>query len=168
MNHLRTSIIWKISKKKLQKMVQDAHTLMDILRQLELDGKGRHHKVLKQRLQEDKINFSHIPLGLNHAKGRYVGGGIPLKPIDKVLIKKGTIYHNQSLKRRLIREKILENKCAVCGLPPIWNGRPLTLQLDHINGDRTDYRLNNIRLICPNCHVQTDTIAYPIKFRQKQ
>lgn len=53
----------------------------------------------------------------------------------------------------------MEYKCACCGNTGEWNGRPLVLQLDHINGDNCDNRLENLRFLCPNCHSQTDTFA---------
>jgi hypothetical protein len=49
--------------------------------------------------------------------------------------------------------------CSTCGQPPEWNGLPLRLQIDHINGDRWDNRIENVRVICPNCHTQTETYA---------
>lgn len=51
------------------------------------------------------------------------------------------------------------NKCSVCNQPNSWNGRPLILQLDHIDGNRDNWTLGNLRLICPNCHTQTDTYS---------
>ena len=49
--------------------------------------------------------------------------------------------------------------CGICGLGPEWNGMVLVLQIDHINGDSTDSRLENLRFLCPNCHSQTETFA---------
>jgi hypothetical protein len=63
------------------------------------------------------------------------------------------------LKRRLLRERLLINRCVECGLEPIWQGKPLVLVLDHVNGDSSDYRLDNLRLLCPNCNSQQDTFA---------
>ena len=61
------------------------------------------------------------------------------------------------LKEKLIKEGLIENRCSLCKLGPVWSGKPLSLHLDHINGDPTDNRLENLRLLCPNCHSQTDT-----------
>jgi 5-methylcytosine-specific restriction endonuclease McrA len=63
-----------------------------------------------------------------------------------------------NLKRKLVKEGVLEYKCDRCGISE-WLGAPLALQLDHVNGRKTDNRLSNVRLLCPNCHSQTDTFA---------
>lgn len=52
---------------------------------------------------------------------------------------------------------LLDESCSECGVGPVWNGTALTLQLDHINGVSTDHRLDNLRILCPNCHSQTET-----------
>lgn len=64
--------------------------------------------------------------------------------------------HN--LKRRLLKEGLLAARCGSCGIHE-WRGQPLSLQLHHINGDRHDNRLENLALLCPNCHSQTNTWA---------
>ena len=66
-------------------------------------------------------------------------------------------YSTRNLKERLIKEGILTKICSECGITDEWNNKPITLQLDHINGVRDDHRLENLRLLCPNCHSQTDT-----------
>src|SRR5690242_509190 len=63
----------------------------------------------------------------------------------------------KAIKARLIREKILPYRCAICANEGIWNGAPLVLHLDHINGNSRDDRLENLRFLCPNCHTQTST-----------
>ncbi|KKL26489.1 hypothetical protein LCGC14_2394770 [marine sediment metagenome] len=63
------------------------------------------------------------------------------------------------IKRALLRFGLLEESCSECGLPPIWNDKLLTLQLDHIDGNTSNGWLQNLRLLCPNCHTQTETYA---------
>ena len=65
----------------------------------------------------------------------------------------------QAVKQRLLKEGIKEDYCEVCGLGNRWNDRFLVLQLDHINGVKTDWRIENLRIICPNCHSQTSTFT---------
>jgi Zn finger protein HypA/HybF involved in hydrogenase expression len=69
-------------------------------------------------------------------------------------------YTNRTtLKNRLIRSKLLDEKCSDCGIGSEWNGKPLTLQLEHKNGINNDNRIENLCLLCPNCHSQTTTYA---------
>ena len=74
------------------------------------------------------------------------------------LFAKSSNVSTVSLKKRLIDAKLLEYRCSKCGITE-WQGEPLTLQLDHINGNHTDNRIENLRLLCPNCHSQTHTYA---------
>jgi len=80
------------------------------------------------------------------------------KKIDLTEILKGLhpTYQTLKLKKRLIREKVLEYKCVSCGLFE-WQGKEISLHLDHIDGNNHNHKLENLRLLCPNCHSQTDT-----------
>ena len=61
------------------------------------------------------------------------------------------------MKKRIIDNNLLEYKCECCGLEPFWNGKPLLMVLDHINGKNNDNRLENLRFVCSNCDSQLDT-----------
>lgn len=71
-----------------------------------------------------------------------------------------------SVKRRLIGAGILKNVCDECGLDE-WRGKPISIQLDHRNGVRDDHRLENLRMLCPNCHSQTETFGAKNKSRSR-
>ena len=75
-------------------------------------------------------------------------------PIDLYLVKGRRATSRHHLKRRLIADGLKEHRCEECGLTK-WRGRPLSLSLHHRNGDGLDNRLENLQILCPNCHVQT-------------
>jgi hypothetical protein len=63
------------------------------------------------------------------------------------------------LKKIVIVNGLLEDICALCHLANKWNGKPINLQIDHINGNAVDNRIENLRILCPNCHSQTDSFG---------
>lgn len=63
---------------------------------------------------------------------------------------------NSKLKIKLFEEGILDNLCSACGIGPEYNNKPLTLELHHIDGDSKNNTLSNLKILCPNCHTQTD------------
>lgn len=78
-----------------------------------------------------------------------------LKSIDSIFCKNSS-SSNGLIKRAIVENNLFENKCSICNIST-WLNSPLTLELDHINGDSTDNQLSNLRLLCPNCHSQTPT-----------
>ena len=77
-------------------------------------------------------------------------------PLEDILVEDSS-YHTNDLKKRLLKEHILANECAICDQKPTHAGKELVLQLDHINGINNDHRIENLRILCPNCHTQTVT-----------
>ena len=76
--------------------------------------------------------------------------------LDDILDVKYPEYQTFKLRNRLIKEGIKTNMCEICEIKN-WQGREISMQLDHIDGDSHNHRLYNLRLICPNCHSQTET-----------
>lgn len=87
-----------------------------------------------------------------------------ITPIQEILEGKHPHYQTYKLKKRLIAEKLKENKCDICGLTE-WLGKPLNMELHHIDGNKYNHKINNLMMICPNCHSQTDTFRAKNKIK---
>lgn len=77
-------------------------------------------------------------------------------PIQDILSGKYPRFSTNHLKQRLLRDGLVKNSCSLCGISE-WMGKNIVCELDHINGNRHDHRLENLRMLCPNCHSQTKT-----------
>lgn len=152
----RTSQIWLLPLDEFKELVKNSDSIGKILTYFNLKNIGANYKTVRARIKEEKIDDSHIPRGLSSNAGRKFNK--VAKDLDEVMVENSS-YNRTQLKNRLIKENILENKCAICNLSATWNGKRLVMILDHINGVRDDNRLENLRLLCPNCNSQTDTFA---------
>jgi len=131
-------------------------SLRAVLRRLRLNASGANYKTIQATITRLRLDTSHF-LGRGHLKGKSHNWS-PRLPLDVVLVMNSTYMSIQSLKRRLLAKNLLQRRCSVCGLTD-WRGAALALILDHINGDPRDHRLENLRLLCPNCNSQTPTFA---------
>ena len=146
--------IWNIPIDKLRVVINNSCSFSEALKKLGFSLKGAQYKAIKERLFWEKIDFSHISLGQGHNKGKkFIRPSIDLS----LILVKNASYPRYLLKKRVLQEKLLDEICAICGSGPKWNNNVLTLQLDHINGHNSDNRIENLRILCPNCHSQTDT-----------
>ena len=154
----RTSPIWLVSKQELEFIVAKAESISDILVHFGLINKGHNYRTLKKRLIEDSIPFDHIKLGPHSNKGRKFETENKI-PLSEILVENSSYTNRSRLKIRLFAARLLKNQCYICRQLPEWNGKPLSLQLDHINGISNDHRIENLRILCPHCHSQTDNFA---------
>ena len=123
-----------------------------VLSKLGLKEAGGNYSVLKKRIQELGLDISHMT-GQSYLKGKT--HEYNKKPINYYL-KENSHIQSFKLKNRLLDEGLKKHECEVCGITE-WMGKPTPIELDHINGKNTDNRLENLRMLCPNCHAQTDT-----------
>ena len=128
-----------------------------------VDRRRKHDWAAVQRYYDEghsyrecraKFGFESMSWYKARQRGEIISRAV-IRPIDIVLREsKSRAY----VKARLLRAGIIENRCDECGLNE-WRGRALTIQIDHINGIGTDNRLENLRMLCPNCHSQTETFG---------
>jgi len=137
----------------IKKYIEESITIADVLRKLNLDPRGRNYKIVNNVIKKFGLDSSHF-LGKSHCKNK------KQKSISwtEVLIENSPITLGTKRKKRMIKEGLLQPYCYICKMHS-WLNNPISLQLDHINGINTDHRIDNLRLLCPNCHSQTDTFA---------
>jgi hypothetical protein len=138
----------------VKKAVANAYSIKEALNNLGLRCAGGNYKSLRLACKKFEIEVPLCDFSRNPKINKFS------KYDDSVVFVKNSNYLNrQLLKQRLIKNNDVKNECSICGLPPEWNKKPLTLTLDHINGVFNDNRKENLRILCPNCHTQTDTFA---------
>jgi hypothetical protein len=137
--------------------VRVSFSIRQVLRILRLSPTGCNYKGMYAHFSRLGLDTSHFT-GQGHLRGK-THSWTPKRPYAEILVRNSTYRSNMRLKPRLLRDGLLSNRCYECGLEPLWQGKPLALVLDHINGDTADYRIKNLRLLCPNCNSQQPTFA---------
>jgi transposase-like protein len=137
----------------LEKAVRESTSVSEVSRRLGYSPNGGVHRMIVSHIRSADLDTSHF-LGQRWARGRTLDRKVT--PLEEILVQGSGYRSNSHLRRRLLKARLLEAECSGCGLTS-WHGRPLPLHLDHINGDHTDNRLENLRILCPNCHAITDT-----------
>lgn len=115
---------------------------------------GAGYYIMKKKIKEYNIDIRHF-----QGRGWNKGGKFnPMEfkkiPMEQILVEDSN-YSSNDLRKRLLKEGYKEYKCEKCGRSE-WEGEPIPLELHHINGNHTDHRLENLLILCPNCHAQTD------------
>jgi Zn finger protein HypA/HybF involved in hydrogenase expression len=132
--------------------VQGSYSIAQALTKLGVSPRGGNYRVFKKFEKLYEIDTSHFT-GQGHLKGKT--HNFNTTPLSEILIK-DCEYNSNKLRKRLISEGIKEHKCECCGLNE-WLGELIPLELDHIDGDHYNNILENLKILCPNCHAKTPT-----------
>ncbi len=133
---------------QLKEAATNARSIRQILFNLGLKMAGGNYKQISHYLKELNINVN--LKGQGWSSGMKIEGRRPM-PLSKILIE-GSSYQSYKLKKRLFREGMKKMACEECGWSKKSPDGRLPLELDHINGDSSDNRIENLRVLCPNCH----------------
>lgn len=142
----------RYSPDELRHAIASSASWADTLRRLGYCPTGGNWKTLKRRARELGISTNHFDPYAASRRRR------PAQrfPLGEVLVE-GSTYNRQDLKRRLYEEGWKQRRCELCGQGELWQGVTIALILDHVNGVRDDNRLENLRIVCPNCAATLDT-----------
>lgn len=152
---------YNVPKEELELIVKESLCISHVLRKIGIPNGQHNYDIIKRKFKEYNLDTSH-----------FVGQKYSGKIANKKTLEYYFNYSERNLpthrfKLRLIKEGIFEAKCNTCGLKE-WNGKPAPLELNHIDGDRKNNKLENFEILCPNCHAQTDTYCAKNRVYQKK
>ena len=148
--------MYKYTLEELRAAVEKSYSWSELHRKLSLSKTGPSVEDMKRRCERYEISTSHFD-GKSRDMPRK--GGTKRRPLSEYLVEDRDC-ESAGLKKKLLEAGIFPaDICSECGQEPLWNGKPLVLHLDHINGVRSDNRLENLRILCPHCHSQTETFG---------
>lgn len=145
--------IYKLSDEQFVELLKKSSTISEVLFKLGYTVKGNSwgYSQVKRRMDDLNLDYSIF-------KGK--SAVIKTNKLNNVrkedILKENCKHQRTVLRRYIIKNNLIPYKCAICGCIE-WQGKTLSLELDHINGVNNDNRLENLRFLCPNCHSQTST-----------
>ena len=148
-----TKGVSRVTDEEITAAVPNSLNWSDLLRNVGLGESGSARHGFRQRVKARGLDTTHFS-GRNR---RIVLGHTGRKAPISEFLRNPRKVSSSHLKGRLIQEGMLENRCAECGQDSTWNGKHLVMQLDHIDGDRLNNLLENLRVLSTNCHSQTPT-----------
>jgi hypothetical protein len=146
----------KYRKNNIEIIIKESKSIGEVLDKLNLRRAGGNYAVIKKYIILYNLDITHFT-NENNSIFNVVENFVK-KSLETYLVENSTASRG-NVKRRLLEEKVLKNVCSLCGQDENWNGMNISLILDHINGVYNDNRLENLRIVCPNCNAGLDTHA---------
>lgn len=147
----------KYTKEKLNLLVNECNSIRQLLLKLGLKASGGNYKNIKSRLIQFEIDHSHFCKSIWNKNKRWIkkNTNIEVLLVKNCNYKSGLPYSSFKLKNLLLKTGKKEYLCECCK-NTTWLDKPISLELHHINGINNDNRIENLQLLCPNCHSYTD------------
>jgi len=144
----------KYTDEQFIEAVKDSLSMAEVMRKIGIFVGGSNYKTVRRKIKEFNLDITHFTGAAWNQGERYR----PIKeaqPIDEILVENSTFINSNHLKERLFKEGIKELKCECCNNTE-WMGQPIALELHHVSGIKDDLRIENLQILCPNCHAFTD------------
>lgn len=140
----------KYSEENFKNVISKSINYSDVCRNLNLGTTKGNRDTIKKYVKKFNIDVSHFytPHSKEFNKKRM---------LNDILVENSTYNHTTNLKKRLYKEGLKQRCCELCGQGEEWQGKKMSLILDHINGVSDDNRIENLRIVCPNCNATLDT-----------
>ena len=139
----------KYTKELMEDAVKNSFSYAEVCRKIGLKPVGSNYKTVKSKIALYNLDISHFT-GQRWNRGKSNSEETSIHSLNDIL-QKGIIYSSDSLRKRLIKSELKKNECELCHI----SGEDISLELHHINGDHYDNRLENLQILCPNCHSKT-------------
>lgn len=153
-------VLKNLTNEQIQQIANRVYSSAEMCRELNICDNGGNSTRLRLYLNNHKIDLSHWT-GQLWSKDKTVLDDQRLRKdkSSELIFTENSNASPSYVRKLLIKRQLKQYKCEQCNITNIWNDKPISLQLDHINGNRKDHRLDNLRWLCPNCHSQTDTFC---------
>lgn len=151
----------RYTKKNLEKLIKNSFTYRECLEKLDRPISGDNYNFLKRKIKKFNIDISHFK-SRSEQMVEYQNNKPFAKKynLNEIFCLHGKSSHSgNNLKIILYKNNLKQPICEECGQDENWRGNKISLHLDHINGNRLDNRLENLRILCPNCHSATPTFG---------
>lgn len=140
----------------LKQIIETSKTIREVLLKLNLNQSGSNYTSIKRKVIELGLDISHFLTQKEVIEKLRNEGKLKSLSNSEIFTENSNIGRN-TVKERIIRNKIIDYKCFKCHINNIWNGEKISLILDHINGKSNDNRIENLRFACPNCNATLPT-----------
>jgi len=146
-----------VNKEELIEIVKKSFSYASVCKSVGISPVGGNFNTIKKYIKLYNINIEHFTGQGWNTGDKYIFFGKRI-PLDEILEGHYPTYKSGSLKTRLIKSGLKEHKCETCGITE-WYNKKISLHLHHIDGDNTNHKLYNLKILCPNCHSQTDNFG---------